>query len=239
MSIGSVLQTNVLEKEWTDPHPGVVMELHEGGKIEDPLGGGELSRAPRFHKSINEFYSLVKDAIEHAESVQGIAEDRKVFYTEEDPDFGIKTESITFSLVKREPGSISRGGPFEGNIKAFRPILRDVSDDPESPQHKIFLYGRLHDNIVRFTMWARTNKAANARALWFESLMLEYSWFFVASGVGKVIFIGRSQDISIREDKGQKLYGRPLDYYVRTEDLTTAKETIIRNIILKYKSNTK
>ena len=237
MSIGSVLQKDVLGEEWTEESPTVVFDLIEGGKIEDPLSGIGLSRTPRLHKSLNEFYGLVKDAIEHAEASQNIIEDRKVHFTEEDVDSDIKTETITFSLVRREPGAFSRGAPFEGKIKNLRPILREIRDDPESPQHKIFVYGYLHDNVVRFTMWAKTNKTANARALWFESLMLEYSWFFAMSGVGKVLFIGRDEDISIRDDKGQKLYGRPLNYFVKTEDITTAKETIIRKILVKYKAN--
>ena len=100
-------------------------------------------------------------------------------------------ETISIRLVRREPGRFSEGRPYEGDVRNLRPILRQVYDDPENPGYKRAEMGYWYDNTVRFTCWARTNKEADARALWFEALMEDYKWFYRLRGVNRVLFHGR------------------------------------------------
>ena len=184
-------------------------------------------------KTLTEFFSLIKDAINNYETRAGTPEENKVIFTEEEPDEKAQTEVITFSVIKREPGAFSQGAPFEGKVKNLKPLLREVSEDPTKPGYKSATYGYWHDNLVRFTCWARTNKAANKRAFWFEDLMDEYSWWFRLQGVERTVFWGRNADIAV-EIQGNMWYGRPIDFYVKTENIKVFSEKKIEEILIKF-----
>lgn len=182
-------------------------------------------------KSLLDFYDLVRQAIENDEKRKDVPEENKILYTEEDPKIDVRTETITYSLVSRVPGAFQQGAPGEAKIRNMRPRLREESKDPEHPGYHFAITGYWYDNIVRFTCWATTNKAANARAIWFEDLMEEYAWFFTIQGVNRVIFQQRGPDI-VTEIGGQPWYGRPIDYFVRTEKLRVFSEKTIEEIIV-------
>jgi len=188
-------------------------------------------KTPGTVKSLKEFYELVRQAIVNYETRAGTLDINKVNFTEEEPDFENETPTITFSLMKREPGSFSQGAPGEGDVKNLRPRLRESLDDPTFPGYKKMITGMWYDNIVRFTCWARTNKVANQRAEWFENLMDDYTWWFVISGIQRVIYKGQSNDIVVTV-KDNKWYGRPIDYFVRTEKLKTTSEKTLEEIII-------
>lgn len=185
-------------------------------------------------KSLREFYNLVGLAVKDMENRASVPSEYRVIFTEEEPDAGADTETITFSLIRRDPGAFSQGAPFEGKVRNLRPRIREEGTDPSDPGYKQVVHGYWYDNIVRFTCWARTNKAANARAEWFENLMEEYSWWFVLQGVQRVIFWGRQSDVVIHPDNN-KWYGRPIDFFVRTEKLRVFSEKTIEDILLNVK----
>ena len=190
------------------------------------------SKTPGKAKSLLEFYDLVRQAIEDYERRAGIPEDRKVFLTEEEPDMIARTETITCNLVLRQPGAFGGGAPLQAKVKNQRPRLREEADDTDHPGYKMAINGYWYDNVVRFTCWAKTNKAANARALWFEDLMEEYSWWFRMQGVSKILFYERQGDVVINVDS-QKWHGRPIDFFVKTERLRVFSTKKIEEIIIK------
>jgi len=183
-------------------------------------------------KSLLEFYDLVDQAIEMYETRASIPEQYRVNFTQEEPDFASETETITFSLVKREPGAFSQGAPFQGDIRNLRPIFREEGEDPENPGYRQITTGYLYDNIVRFTCWARTNKVANQRAQWFEDLMEEYVWWFTMQGCQRAIYYGQEKDV-VTVVNENKWYGRPINFFVRTEKLRVLKEKTLEEIYIK------
>lgn len=183
-------------------------------------------------KSLLEFYDLVRQVIDDYERRAGVSEKDQVIFTEEEPDIKSETETITFSLVRREPGAYGQGAPFESRVRNMRPIIREDTLDPQNPDHRVVTLGYWYDNVVRFTCWARTNKAANARAEWFEGLMEEYSWLFKLQGVNRTLFWGRQTDVVV-DVQNNRWYGRPIDYFVRTEKLRVFSEKKIEEILLK------
>jgi hypothetical protein len=191
-------------------------------------------KTPEKSTSLSGFYDLVYQAINNYESRSNISDSNKIVFTEEEPDVNAKSETITFSLLKREPGAFSQGAPFEGNIKNLRPMFREEGNDKDNPGYRYMVLGYKHDNLVRFTCWARTNKQANFRAEWFEGFMEEYAWFFKAQGIERVLFQGRSADI-VTEINGNKWYGRPLDFFVRTESIRIFTEKAIEEILVNLK----
>jgi hypothetical protein len=183
-------------------------------------------------KSLLEFYDLVRQAIDNYETRAGATQVNKVIFTEEEPDADSDTETITFSLISREPGSFSQGSTREGDVRNRRPIQRAEGEDSENPGYRYVETGFWYDNIVRFTCWARTNKAANARAEWFEDFMENYLWWFRMQGVSRLLFEGRRTDIVTVVDNN-KWYGRPIDFFVRTEKIRTFSEKKIEQILIK------
>jgi hypothetical protein len=197
----------------------------------------ERSRSVGLAKNINEFYDLVRLAIDDRELQEGKIDDAKICYTEEYSDIEQNLESIVFSLSVREPGRFSEGAPFQGEVRNLRPIIREVVPDPEHPGYRRAVFGYWYDNVVRFTCWARTNREANKRALWFENLMHDYAWFFAIRGVPRVIFWRRTEDILEKTTQStgsdtNKYYGRPLEYYVKTERIREFREKELENLLI-------
>lgn len=183
-------------------------------------------------KSLLDFYDLVRQTIEDYESRAGTPQGNRVKFTEEEPDVKSQSESIVFSLIERKPGQFAQGSPMSRNHSNYRPMMREEYQDPDNPGYKCVVNGYYYDSIVRFTAWAKTNKAANTRAMWFEDLMEEYSWWYKLQGVDRVLFWGRNSDQVIVVNDN-KWYGRPMDYFVRTEKIRTFKQKTLEEILIK------
>lgn len=234
MSEESVLQ-DLLRDDLLDDNIRIrVQRVYQILRGDTPTKQEELARSKTLGKakSLLEFYDLVRQAIDDYEKRAGLAEEKKIFLTEEEPDIEARTETITLGLVSREPGAFQQGRPLEAKVRNLRPRLREEKDDPENPGYKMAITGFWYDNVVRFTCWATTNKAANARALWFQDLMEEYSWFFKINGVDRCLFVGQGTDL-VLDVSGKKWYGRPIDYFVRTERLRVFSEKAIEEILIK------
>ena len=104
-------------------------------------------------------------------------------------------------------------------------------EDPENPGYRRAVLGYWYDNMLTLTAWARTNKAANERALWLENVMEEYTWFFVYSGSQRVLYQGRRAE-KLTEVENNKIYGRPIDYFVKTEKLRTVSTKTLEEIVV-------
>lgn len=184
---------------------------------------------PGTAKNYFQFCELVSDAmVDYQERLNSTT---KVDLSWEEPDREEITEIITVGLVKRMPGQFDQGAPFEGSVKNLRPIIRESKIDPEAPGYRKVILGKWFDNLVRFTCWAQTNKEAIARSFWFEEFIEKYTWFFTASGVARVIFWEQQED-QVIDNKGKKLYGRPLLFYVKTEELTSFSEKELEEIYI-------
>ncbi len=227
----SLLQTNILPPELIKPQRKVTIQ-HQFTQIVSSAVSTDRLRSPGDAKNLTEFYDLVRYVINDSERRANVINDGKVFFTEEDPD-ALKDNNIiiSFGVEKRMPGAFSKGAPFEGDIANQKPMLREDIEDPENPGYRRAILGYWHDNEIRFTVWARTNKVANEKALWFENIMQEYSWYFTSQGVVRVIFMKRDSDF-VTDINGAKMYGRPLHYFVRTETLRTVSEKVIEEIIV-------
>ena len=187
-------------------------------------------------KSLIEFYDLVNRALTDYQARAGISLVNYVNFTEEDPDPKDTTEVISFRLIRREPGAYSQGAPFEGSVKNLKPIVRETGVDDDNSDYRFAIQGYWYDNLIRFNCWARTNKQANERACWFEDFMEDYTWWFKLQGVNRILFWGRGEDQTV-DDDGNKWFGRPLDYFVRTEKLRRFEEKKLEEILIKLDAN--
>lgn len=229
------LQEGILDEELTEDRSAKIKVYAEeafNAIVEPARQSLDTRTTPGRAKDINEVMSLIEEAIRDYEKREHATEDKKVKFTYEYPDNEAKLEAISVELTRREPGMFSQGAPFEGNIRQLRPLLRAEYEDPENPGYRRAVLGYCHDNILTLTPWARTNKAVNDRALWLEDLMEEYTWFFRYSGVARILYWGRGEEKQ-RLISNNPIYGRPINYYVRTEKLRSVSEKELEEICIR------
>jgi hypothetical protein len=254
--MSEVLRTDILPEALTREQARTIVKSHldsiidSGVKLNTGIGTGPFdvarSKTPGDSKDVYEFCDLVRQAIENRQSLEKTTEEAKIILTSETADIEQVLEAITFSLERRQPGKFSEGAPFEGDVVNLKPIIREVAKDPDNPGYRKVVLGYWYDNLVRFTCWARTNKEANQRALWFEQLMQDYTWFYRLSGVSRVFFWDRGSDVekatdttSSLQSTTNKYYGRPIVYYVRTEKITALSEKELEQLIISVSLATK
>jgi len=210
----------------------VVRQLYQSYFDSDTSHIAARLRTPKNAVSkLQDVYSLIGRAISDYETRAGTPSTETVTFTEETPDKKFNPEVISISCISSIPGAFSQGAPMEGKIKNLRFIPRESVDDPDHPGYRVAMLGYELDNLLRLTCWARTNKAANRRADWFQDLMFEYDWWFCAEGINRIIFMGRREDKVLEKD-GVKWYGRPLDYFVRCEKIKMRSERAIEEILV-------
>lgn len=239
------LRTDILPDNLTKEEARVIVKYHFDSIIESSTRirpqDANKSVTPGNAKDVYEFFDLVKQVIEHRDNAQKVSEDSKVFITQEFSEVEQHLETISFSILKRQPGAISEGAPFQGDVKNLRPTIREVVDDIENPGYRKIVQGYFYDNLVKLTCWAPTNKEANKRSLWLEQLMEDYTWFFRISGVNRVFFWERLGDAvedttnSIKSTTN-KFYGRSLVYYLRTEKISSLSEKELEQVIINVRT---
>ena len=233
MSDSSILE-DFLPEELEEGEMGITVKIVYDMTMESNFKPSK-DTTPGYSKNLQEFYDLVNRALIDYQARAGTNMRNQVNFTEEDPQPKDDTEVISFRLMRREPGAFSQGAPFEGAIKNMRPIVREEALDPANPDYRFAINGYWYDNIVRFTCWARTNKQANERACWFEDFMEDYTWWFRLQGISRVLYWGRGED-ETAVDEGNKWYGRPLNYFVRTEKLRKFEEKKLEQILINLET---
>lgn len=144
-------------------------------------------------------------------------------------------ETITWSVFRREPGTLGGNKPFSGHRNIKPRIITRGGRDPNRPDDEYQLidhYIQDFDNIVQFDIWTRSNKRAEELALRFETLMVAYAYHFNAGGINKCFFMRRYDDEILR-GIGTGLQRRSLHYYVRTQSQYTLIRRRIKEIRAK------
>jgi hypothetical protein len=203
-------------------------------KGEVPGGPGLL---PTVSKDLDGFFQEVATVLDDYQGRLGINEQDRIELSEEHPPKDLKTQIITYRVIQRLPGKVSAGraGPSmrSGERHEWVPRCRYVIDDPEKPNSKTIVMGQFIDNMIEFTCWARTNKAANSTALLFQDLLSIYRFYFKLKGFPEVLWKERTEDLTIDAQVQDTLKARPLYYLVRTDRTFKIHEPMLRDIVLK------
>lgn len=180
------------------------------------------------------FFELVQELIENHQSRDSISDDLKVRLSEEYPpedfvEFG--DEIICFRVLKREPARM--------DSKATGRVHRKSTygyeyKNPNAPGRVLVVESRPVDHKIEFTCWAKTNKIANKRALWFEKLLINHSWVFEFSGAERFHWIDRGPD-TYTTSNSQRLVYRPLNFFLRFREFEIKTYPTIKNIVLENK----
>jgi hypothetical protein len=199
------------------------------------LPRGERLRQPKPAQDIDGFTDLVMRVLEEQQNSEDIPLKNRVTFLQDFPPRDVETEIITFGLVRRLPSSMSQGQHFNQRVREVKPHIRGIEDDPTRPGYKMIMLGQKFENEIIFTCWAKTNKQANRRARWLEDTLRNWTWYIRYEGIEDFYFLGQDEDRILKLDGTEnKLMGRPMRYYVRTERVSHILEPTIRRIVVKY-----
>lgn len=124
-------------------------------------------------------------------------------------------DTVTYIVLRSEPGSIDSGPPFRGTVQ-MKPQFRETFQDPLDPLLMIETDGWFFDNLVQFECWAKTNGEAVNLLKWFEDFMFRHVWIFELYGVSKVLYWRRDEDTQ-SEAWRNDITKRTVLFYMRTE----------------------
>lgn len=231
----STIRTDVLPDELTEERTRIKVsaESHFVNIIANiPERTGSILPA----KNINETKELILQSIRDYEERTEVIKDKQIKLLLKEPDLPAEFESISICLEQRLPGVFGQLNPSaamsSNKPRNMKPILREVEDDPDAPGYKRAILGYFYDNTISLTCWARTAKTADDRALWLEKVMQEYVWYYQLAGINNIYFIGRDKDIT-KDIENNKIYGRKLLFYVRTESIQALRQKTLEQIYVK------
>jgi hypothetical protein len=188
------------------------------------LPNTKLMNLPRFFK-------IASDLIADAQGKEGITD--VIPLVEEYPPelfhkFG--DEVIAYRVLRREPAKMNAKGtgrPHRKHTHYYSVI------SPDLPNKAIVIDSRPVDHTIEFTCWAKSNKLANARALWLEKLFVNHSWVFTVQGVERFFWKDRGPDTYMTSG-GQRLFYRPVNFFMRLREFEIKATSLVREIHLHY-----
>lgn len=141
----------------------------------------------------------------------------------------IWVDTITYKVIRREPGTIGRH-PFDPPTE-IKPRIRECRVDPDHRDCHVIIMGQWFDNLIQFDCWSKTNNRVDELIEWFEDFMYKYTWVFKKNGVNEILYWMRKQDEEISKWRAD-LANRSTIYYFRTETITTLREYDLKQIDL-------
>jgi hypothetical protein len=180
---------------------------------------------------INEFFPLVHKALISKQLTENIDRDKMVLFVEEDPPEKIDTETITFYIQARSPGQFSQGPAGTGTHREVRHHIRSIKAHNDRPGETLVSAGKFYDNSIRFNVYAKTNKQARQRLIWFTKTIDQYLWYFEMSGY-KVVERGVGDRERVEIDGYGTITKYPVSYYVRSEDIMHFGTQELKQVVL-------
>ena len=168
-------------------------------------------------RELNDFFPLVHKALISKQRTENIDDDKMVLFVEDDPPEKLDTETVTFHLQSRSPGQFAQGPAGVGTHREVRHHIRSIESHPDHPNEQLITLGKWYDNNIRFNVYAKTNKQARKRLLWFTSIMDSYNWYYALNSF-RVIENGIGDRDRV-EIGGLTVTKYPVSYYVRSEDV--------------------
>ena len=181
---------------------------------------------------LEKFFELTNDIVEAAQKDKGIKETKIVKLVEEYPplDFSdLGDETITFRVIERKPGMMSKKGDSRPQRKSR--YYYEYSD-PAEANRTITVSTRPVDHIIEFNCWATSNKLANRRALWLEKLLINTAFVFIENGAERFFWKERRAD-TYQTVGNQRLFCRPIHFFLRFREFDATANSTLRTFFIE------
>jgi len=182
--------------------------------------------------SLPRFFSIASELIKDAQKREGVKNDKIIRLIEEyppEPFEGYGDEIIVSRVLKREPGLMNTKGTSRPHRKGT--YAYDLVS-PNHPNKVIVIESRPIDHLIEFSCWGKSNKLANARALWLEKLFVNHAWAFEYQGCERFHWKNRGPDTYMTTG-GQRIFYRPVNFFVRFREFEVKAHPQIRKIIME------
>ena len=185
--------------------------------------------------SLSRFYEIAQKLVKDSQAREGIVEDKQIKLLEEYPpepftEYG--DEVITYRLLRREPAKMSTKGTSRPHRKST--YAYDVVR-AQNPNKVIVIESRPIDHLIEFNCWAKSNKLANARAIWLEKLFINHAWAFEVQGVERFYWKDRGPD-TYTTSGGQRVFYRPINFFVRFREFEIKAHPQIKQLLFEITS---
>lgn len=177
------------------------------------------------------FFATAAVLIKDAQEREGTNTEDMVQLVEEYPPESMHTygnEVITFKVVERKPGMMDTKGKTRPHRKA---TYSHQEIRPELPNKVITVESRPVDHVIEFNCYALTNKLANKRAIWLEKLFINSAFAFELKGAERFFWKERLSDSYITVG-GQRVFSRPIRFFLRFREFDAKAVTMIRRILI-------
>lgn len=136
---------------------------------------------------------------------------------------------ITWQVISRKPANMD----IKAKSRPQRtPSFNHDLNNPEHPNKVIEVLSMPKDHEIEFSVWAKTASLANTQALWLENLLINHTWVFKIKGVERFHWERRGNDRMMLVG-GQKIYERPLRFFVRLREFHTLAHPKISQLLFK------
>lgn len=185
---------------------------------------------------LDNFFSVIQDILVARQNTENVKIDQRLLVVAEDPPEEIDTETITFFLEARAPGGYGRMTAHDNaRVREVSPHVRFIEKHPEHPSERRVTFGRVYDNWIRFNIYARTDKVALERVIWFEQAIDAYDWWLRRNGYRLIeLGVGDRERVTIGE---LRLTRYPMSYKVRTDDTFVMTEQQLRRVAVDVKAS--
>lgn len=125
--------------------------------------------------------------------------------------------------------------------KPIKPILfdsfKEVNENGEFTGDVFFAYRQWFDTVVEFDIYAQTNAEARKLKNNFRKLVLAYTGYLKNAGLSEIFFL-REVPSKMSLNYNEKLPMIPLYYYIRFEEITVIRKSLIDRIDVELEIKT-
>ena len=181
--------------------------------------------------TLDGFFKIAKLLIKDSQEREGTNKEDQVGLVEEYPPENIDSfgnEIITFRVIERKPGMMNTKGTGRPHRKA---TYSHQEIRPQMPNKVITVESRPVDHVIEFNCWALSNKIANKRAIWLEKLFINSAFVFEVKGAERFFWKERMSDTYLTIN-GQRLFSRPIRFFLRFREFDAKAYSIIRQILI-------
>lgn len=182
--------------------------------------------------NLTTFLELVGDLLENQQVRDGTKEDKRIKLIADYPDARVSEHGdavITSRVISRKPAAL--GADNKQFVHRGWQHYYEVTI-PEIPKHRLIVERRLVAHTIEFSVWSKSARLANEKALWLENTLINSSYLFLSRGAERFYWEGRLADTYMNVS-GQPLYQRPLRFFVTLNSYRIKAEPLISDFEIK------
>ena len=197
--------------------------------VEEFIKEGQRLTIDNFFKLLYSMFDKHGMLLNDVEASAPLSNKNKFFFSEAYPDSDkvVTNNVVTFQLTSRTP-AVLESKIINSSTNQYRP--RYVCEVEDSAKDDIYvIYSNDYDNEVTFTCWSEKASDARRMATFLENFFTKY-YLQLRTHLGPFHYKGRSTPIVSSDYGDKRLFGIPMKYSIRTEEIGALRQSEIVKI---------